>query len=144
MPCAARTCPTGSTVEISPDLAEIGGRLVRAFDVRERPFHFEFFRLPDGSLAALEVNMRQPGGLTVDMWNWANDIDFYRAWAEVVVGGTTEVRTRAPTTASGPAASAAARTACRTTKCSAGSRACSSTTNASMMSLLRRSATMAT
>ena len=28
----------------------------------------------DGDLAALEVNMRQPGGLTVDMWNWANDI----------------------------------------------------------------------
>ena len=81
---------------ISPDLAEIGGRLVRAFDVRERPFHFEFFRLPDGSLAALEVNMRQPGGLTVDMWNWANDIDFYRAWAEVAVGGTTEVRTARP------------------------------------------------
>ncbi len=25
--------------------------------------------------------MRQPGGLTVDMWNYANDIDFYRAWA---------------------------------------------------------------
>jgi hypothetical protein len=82
--------------EIAPDLAEVGERLVRAFDVRERPFHFEFFRRPDGSLAALEVNMRQPGGLTVDMWNWANDIDFYRAWAEVVVKGTTTVRTDRP------------------------------------------------
>jgi hypothetical protein len=82
--------------EIAPDLAEVGERLVRAFDVRERPFHFEFFRRPDGSLAALEVNMRQPGGLTVDMWNWANDIDFYRAWAEVVVNGTTTVHTDRP------------------------------------------------
>jgi hypothetical protein len=79
--------------EIAPDLAEVGERLVRAFDVRERPFHFEFFRRPDGSLAALEVNMRQPGGLTVDMWNWANEIDFYRAWAEVIVKGTTTVHT---------------------------------------------------
>ena len=26
------------------------------------------------------------------MWNWANDMDIYRAWAEVVVRGTTEVR----------------------------------------------------
>ena len=52
--------------EIAPDLDEVGRRLVRAFDVRERPFHFEFFRRPDGSLAALEVNMRQPGGITVD------------------------------------------------------------------------------
>ena len=82
--------------EIAPDLAEIGERLVRAFDVRERPFHFELFRLPDGGLTALEVNMRQPGGITVDLWNWANEIDFYRAWAEVVVRGTTEIRTTRP------------------------------------------------
>ena len=77
---------------IPPDLEDAGLRIVQAFGVRERPFHFEFFRLPDGSLAALEVNMRQPGGLTVDMWDWANDIDFYRSYAEVVVRGTTEVR----------------------------------------------------
>jgi hypothetical protein len=30
------------------------------------------------------------------MWNWANEIDFYRAWAEVVVRGTTDVRTERP------------------------------------------------
>lgn len=82
--------------EIAPDLDELGHRIVRAFDVRERPFHFEFFRLPDGELAALEVNMRQPGGLTVDMWDWANEIDFYRAWAEVIVSGTTTVPTTRP------------------------------------------------
>jgi hypothetical protein len=69
---------------------------VAAFGVRERPFHFEYFRRPDGSLVALEVNMRQPGGLTVDMWNYANEIDFYLAWARVVVHGTTEVVTDRP------------------------------------------------
>ncbi len=74
--------------EVPADLDELGRRILAAFDVRERPFHFEFFRLADGRLAALEVNMRQPGGLTVDMWNWANDIDFYRAWAETVVNGS--------------------------------------------------------
>jgi hypothetical protein len=77
--------------DVAPDLDELGRRMVAAFDVRERPFHFEFFRLPDDRLVAVEVNMRQPGGLTVDMWNWANEIDFYRAWAEVVVRGTTDV-----------------------------------------------------
>jgi hypothetical protein len=77
--------------ELAPDLVDAGRRTLRAFAVRERPFHFEFFRLGDGSLAALEVNMRQPGGLTVDMWDWANDIDIYRAWAEVMVRGTTDV-----------------------------------------------------
>ncbi|NJD28094.1 MAG: ATP-grasp domain-containing protein [Chloroflexi bacterium] len=82
--------------EIADDLREVGRRVIDAFEVRERPFHFEFFRLDDGDLAALEVNMRQPGGPTVDLWNWANDIDFYRAWAEVVARGTTEVRTARP------------------------------------------------
>jgi hypothetical protein len=82
--------------EIAPDLDELGRHIVRVFRVRERPFHFEFFRMPDGQLVALEVNMRQPGGLTVDMWNWAGDIDFYRAWAEVVVHGTTDVSSVKP------------------------------------------------
>jgi hypothetical protein len=82
--------------EIAPDLDALGRHIVRAFGVRERPFHFEFFRLPAGDLAALEVNMRQPGGLTVDMWNWAGDLDFYRAWAEVVVRGTTTLPRERP------------------------------------------------
>ena len=34
---------------------------------------------------ALEVNMRPPGGLTVDMWNYANDIDIFNEYANVVV-----------------------------------------------------------
>ena len=33
----------------------------------------------DGRLVALEVNMRPPGGRTVDMFNFANDFDFYRS-----------------------------------------------------------------
>lgn len=82
--------------ELPADLREIGLRTVAAFDVRERPFHFEYFRRPDGSYVALEVNMRQPGGLTVDMWDYAHEIDVYRAWAEVVVDGTAQVVTDRP------------------------------------------------
>jgi hypothetical protein len=82
--------------ELAPDLVEVGERIIRAFDIRARPFHFEFFRQPSGELAALEVNMRQPGGLTVDMWNWANDIDFYRAWADTLVHGTASVANERP------------------------------------------------
>jgi hypothetical protein len=81
---------------IAPDLAEAGERIVRAYDLRERPFHFEFFRMPDGTLVALEVNMRQPGGAVVDMWNWAGDVDFFRAWAEVVVDGTATISSVKP------------------------------------------------
>jgi hypothetical protein len=81
---------------IPDDLVEVGRRVVEAFGVRERPFHIEFFRLSDGSLVALEVNMRQPGGPTVDMWDHAGEFDFYRMWAEVVVHGTVELAAPRP------------------------------------------------
>lgn len=73
--------------EIPADLNVLGRRVLRAFDVRERFFHFEFFRQTGtNELIALEVNMRPPGGLTTDMFNYACDIDIYHAWACVLVG----------------------------------------------------------
>ena len=73
--------------EIPADLQTLGTRLLEAFDVRERFFHFEFFRLSStGELVALEVNMRPPGGLTTDMFNYACDIDVYNAWASIIAG----------------------------------------------------------
>jgi hypothetical protein len=79
---------------IPKDLKLIGKKILKAFDVKERFFHFEFFRRSeDNSLVALEVNMRPPGGLTTDMFNYANDIDIYREWANVIVNNnfTTDV-----------------------------------------------------
>ncbi|MEA3309422.1 MAG: ATP-grasp domain-containing protein [Chloroflexota bacterium] len=70
--------------EIPADLKEAGFRTVEAFGLRERFFHIEFFRREDG-LVALEINMRPPGGLTMDMFNYANDIDLYQEWANIVV-----------------------------------------------------------
>jgi hypothetical protein len=72
---------------VPDDLKAVGRTMARAFDLRERPFHFEIFRTADGRLVPLEVNMRPPGGWTVDMFNWANDFDFYRQWANVLVNG---------------------------------------------------------
>lgn len=72
--------------EIPADLEEAGFKALRAFDVRERFFHFEFFRTnEDNRIVALEVNMRPPGGMTTDMFNFANDIDVYREWANIIV-----------------------------------------------------------
>ncbi len=76
--------------EIPPDLELAGRKTAKAFDVRERFFHFEFFRKPDGSLVALEVNIRPPGGLTTDMMNFANDFDIYREWANVLINNRFE------------------------------------------------------
>ena len=73
--------------EIPADVNALGCRVLEAFDVRERFFHFEFFRQDGtGDLVALEVNMRPPGGLTTDMFNYACDIDIYNAWASIIAG----------------------------------------------------------
>jgi hypothetical protein len=72
--------------EIPADLEQAGRQVLQVYQVRERFFHFEFFRSKqDNRLIALEVNMRPPGGLTTDMFNFANDIDIYREWANIVV-----------------------------------------------------------
>ena len=82
--------------DIEPELEEAGRMTLRAFDVRERFFHFEYFILDDGSVVPLEVNMRPPGGFTLDMFNYANDFDAYRAWAEIIVKGHTKQVAKRP------------------------------------------------
>jgi len=75
------------------DLLEVGTRAVKAFDVRQRFFHFEFFRLDSdkaglgkrGDIIGLEVNMRAPGGYIPDKMNYAYDVDVYQIWAESLV-----------------------------------------------------------
>jgi len=82
--------------KIPADLEKAGRKTLRAFGVRERFFHFEFFRKPDGSLVGLEVNIRPPGGLTMDMFNYANDIDMYREWANIVVNNRFQAKYSRP------------------------------------------------
>ncbi len=82
--------------KIPEDLETAGRKLITAYRLKERFFHFEFFRKTDGSLTMLEVNMRPPGGLTTDMFNYANDIDIYREYANVVVNNTFEATITRP------------------------------------------------
>ncbi len=70
---------------VPPDLKEWGMKLLQLFDVRERFFHFEFFKRSNGEYVALEINMRPPGGPTVDMFNYANDFDLFREWGHVML-----------------------------------------------------------
>ncbi len=72
--------------EMPEGLNRAGRRAVAAFGVRERFFHIEFIeRSQDGGLLALEMNLRPPGGPMMDVLNYANDIDLYREWANVVM-----------------------------------------------------------
>jgi biotin carboxylase len=77
---------------IPQELEEAGRRAVSAFNVRERFFHIEFFKTGPTDYVALEVNMRPPGGYTTDMFNYANDIDIYTLWAEMINGRTTPLK----------------------------------------------------
>lgn len=71
--------------EIPSGLAAAGARAVRSFNVRARFFHIEFFRASNSNRwVALEMNIRPPGGLMIDIMNYANDIDLYAQWANVV------------------------------------------------------------
>ena len=71
--------------EIPKELVKLGKKCVEAFGVRERFFHFEFFRVKGtGEIMPLEINCRPPGGLTIDMWNYANDFDVFREYANIV------------------------------------------------------------
>jgi hypothetical protein len=72
--------------EIEPALEQAGRKLVQAFGVRKRFFHFEFFQKPSGAVIPMEVNLRPPGGLTLDMFNYTFDFDCYGLWAEMVAG----------------------------------------------------------
>ncbi len=78
--------------DLPPQLRERGRATVKAFGVRSRFVHFEFFRLtrarPNlgevGDFVGLEVNMRPAGGYTPDMMNFAHATDVYRIWADMV------------------------------------------------------------
>ena len=76
-----------------PDaMRDIGRRTVAAFGVKSRFVHLEFFMLnadqpalgKKGDILGLEVNMRPAGGYTPDMINYANSVDCYQIWADMV------------------------------------------------------------
>ncbi|MGM0600438.1 MAG: ATP-grasp domain-containing protein [Candidatus Rifleibacteriota bacterium] len=73
-----------SVKKIPADLEKFGREVVKAAGIKEKFFHIEFFRLSDGSLKALEINMRPPGGLSTHMFNYACDVDVYDWWASII------------------------------------------------------------
>lgn len=82
--------------QIPDDLKEMGLKVLKAFGVKARFFHFEFFRTPKGELVALEVNIRPPGGQSLDMFNYANDLDLYQRYARMMAGRELEALPPAP------------------------------------------------
>lgn len=77
--------------DIPEDLLSDGRRSVKAFGIKERFFHFEFFELDNGDYYGLEVNVRPPGGFTMDMMNYSADVDLYNIWARLVLYNENEL-----------------------------------------------------
>ena len=78
--------------ELPEDTRAAGRATVKAFGVKNRFVHFEFFRLTadhphmgkKGDVVALEVNMRPCGGFSPDMMNFANSTDVYKIYADMI------------------------------------------------------------
>ncbi|MBR2991180.1 MAG: ATP-grasp domain-containing protein [Solobacterium sp.] len=81
------------------DLKDAGRRTVKAFGVKSRMVHMEFFRLDrdqaigkKGDIVALEVNMRPSGGISPTMMNYAGGTDVYKIWADMIAFDHSEKR----------------------------------------------------
>ena len=90
--------------KIDEKLKDTGFRTIKAFGAKSRFFHCEFFRLTKakkglgevGDYVALEVNMRPAGGYTPDMINFANSVDSYAIWADMVTKGRNDQKMDGP------------------------------------------------
>ena len=79
--------------KVPQDVYEAGIKTLKSFNVLNRFFHLEFFRLtkdhpylgPKGTIVALEANMRPAGGYTPDLINFANSLNCYNIYAQSIV-----------------------------------------------------------
>lgn len=85
-----------ASLAMPKDFYELGVKVVKAFAIKKRCFHIEFFRLDEdieglgkkGDVFGLECNMRPPGGDTPDLLSIALDDSFYDAYAHVMMFNT--------------------------------------------------------
>lgn len=70
--------------KIPKKLEKVGKKAIKAFGLKERFFHMEFFHI-GSDYYGLEINCRPPGGLGFDVLNYANDIDLFAEYANVVM-----------------------------------------------------------
>ncbi len=81
---------------IPEDIKTYGLKTLEAFNLQERFFHIEFFRTKEGKLVALEINARPPGGISMDIFNYSNDTDLYKIYAQLVNGHNIEFDDKVP------------------------------------------------
>ncbi len=78
--------------DVPERIRDVGLRTVKSFGVFSRFIHLEFFILnrdqeglgKKGDILGLEVNMRPAGGYTPEMYNYSQETDVYKIWADMV------------------------------------------------------------
>ncbi|HLL77416.1 MAG TPA: ATP-grasp domain-containing protein [Pyrinomonadaceae bacterium] len=66
---------------------EMGRAVLRALNFQTGFTHMEWFRKPGGEVVFGEIGCRPPGARSVDVMNYAGDIDLFAGWAEAVAQG---------------------------------------------------------
>jgi len=72
------------------DIRAAGSRALEVLGMETGLSHMEWFRRRDGTIAISEVAARPPGAQITTLNSRAHDIDFVRAWTEVMIFGTFE------------------------------------------------------
>lgn len=72
------------------DIREKGAQALDALGMDTGVSHLEWFRRPDGSLAISEVAARPPGAQFMTLMGHAHEVDFWYAWARLMVFGEFE------------------------------------------------------
>jgi biotin carboxylase len=75
----------------APEVAQgkrMGLAVLSALGFKTGFTHMEWYRKPDGEAVFGEIAARSAGARTVDVMNWASDLDLFRGWAEAVCHGT--------------------------------------------------------
>lgn len=81
-----------TNIKVSNRLSSIGKKALKAFKAKSKFFHLEFIKLEEtkrglgkaGRYVAIEADMRPAGGYTSDMINYANSVDIYQLWADMI------------------------------------------------------------
>lgn len=73
--------------QVAPGI-EMGHAVLKALGFRTGFTHMEWFLKDDGEAVFGEIGARPPGARSVDIMNYASDIDVYTGWAEAVCHGS--------------------------------------------------------
>jgi biotin carboxylase len=67
------------------DIRRVGARALRVLGMGTGLAHLEWFRRQNGSIAVSEVAARPPGAQFTTLISYAHGVDFYRAWARLMI-----------------------------------------------------------